>query len=171
MIGGVSDMNTVTGITPEWLEQKLQKVEDIDVYVADANLPVDSLAYLIDHLDKPLYVDAVSKAKAPKIAAAIKHSKKKRIHTVKCNLIEADSLLNQKVSTNSLSAWDPTVSTSSSERKRTTSLPCLATPSMSQAPATPSWLALSTSVLTPPSMTQLLSDSNVPKQPARAPIP
>lgn len=96
MIGGVSDMNTVTGITPEWLEQKLQKVEDIDVYVADANLPVDSLAYLIDHVDKPLYVDAVSKAKAPKIAAAIKHSKKKRIHTVKCNLIEADSLLNQK---------------------------------------------------------------------------
>lgn len=96
MIGGVSDMNTVTGVTPEWLEQKLQKVEGVDVYVADANLPVDSLAYLIDHVDKPLYVDAVSKAKAPKIIAALKHSKRKKIHTVKCNLMEAEILLNQK---------------------------------------------------------------------------
>ena len=96
MIGGVSDMNTVTGVTPEWLEQKLQKVEDVDVYVADTNLPVDTLAYLIDHVDKPLYVDAVSKAKAPKIIAALKHSKRKKIHTVKCNLMEAETLLNQK---------------------------------------------------------------------------
>lgn len=96
MIGGVSDMNTVTGVTPEWLEQKLQKVDDVDVYVADTNLPVDTLAYLIDHVDKPLYVDAVSKAKAPKIIAALKHSKRKKIHTVKCNLMEAETLLNQK---------------------------------------------------------------------------
>ena len=96
MIGGVSDMNTVTGVTPEWLEQKLQKVDDVDVYVADTNLPVDTLAYLIDHVDKPLYVVAVSKAKAPKIIAALKHSKRKKIHTVKCNLMEAETLLNQK---------------------------------------------------------------------------
>ena len=96
MIGGVSDMNTVTGVTPEWLEQKLQKVDDVDVYVADTNLPVDTLAYLIDHVDKPLYVDAVSKAKAPKIIAALKQSKRKKIHTVKCNLMEAETLLNQK---------------------------------------------------------------------------
>lgn len=96
MIGGVSDMNTVTGVTPEWLEQKLQKVEAVDIYVADANLPVDSIAYLIDHVEKPLYIDAVSKAKAPKILAAIKQSKKKHIHTVKCNAIEAELLVNQK---------------------------------------------------------------------------
>ena len=91
MIGGVSDMNAINGVTPEWLELKLQKVEEVgavDVYVADANLSVEALAFLIDHSDKPLYVDAVSGPKAPKILDALKQSKKKHIHTLKCNQME-----------------------------------------------------------------------------------
>lgn len=88
LIGGVADMVAADGITPEWLSSKLQKINQVDAYVADANIPVDSLAYLIDNVDKPLYIDAVSGAKAPKIKEALAISEKKRFFTLKCNRLE-----------------------------------------------------------------------------------
>ena len=51
---------------------------------------MESLAFLIDHAYAPLYVDAVSGAKAPKINEAMKLSSKKHIHTLKCNRMESD---------------------------------------------------------------------------------
>ena len=51
MIGGVSDMMAVDDITPSWLAQKLSKIGPVDVLVADANLPVEALAFLIDIKD------------------------------------------------------------------------------------------------------------------------
>ena len=89
MVGGVADMVAPEGITPKWLASKMGKLGEIDVYVADANLPVETLAYLIDHADKPLYVDAVSGAKASKIKEAMTMSEKKRFFTLKCNRIES----------------------------------------------------------------------------------
>ena len=88
MVGGVSDMLAADGITPEWLASKLPKIEHIDAYVADTNIPVESLAYLIDHVDAPLYVDTVSSAKAPRIIGAMRQSNKKTLHTLKCNWME-----------------------------------------------------------------------------------
>ena len=88
MVGGVADMAAADGITPEWLAVKMEKLGDVDAYVADANIPVETLAYLIDHADKPLYVDAVSGAKAVKIKEAMAMSVKKRFFTLKCNQIE-----------------------------------------------------------------------------------
>lgn len=99
MIGGVSDMNAINGVTPEWLEQKLLTAEGIgafDVYVADANLSAESLAFLIDHAGTPLYVDAVSGPKAPKVLEALELSSKKHIHTLKCNQIESGLLAKAK---------------------------------------------------------------------------
>ena len=88
MVGGVADMVAAEGITAEWLAAKLSKVGDVDVYVADANITVEALAYLIDHTDKPLYLDAVSRAKAPKIREAIALSNKKHFFSLKCNQLE-----------------------------------------------------------------------------------
>lgn len=88
MIGGVSDMVSIEGITPEWIATKLQKVGPVDAFIADTNIPAESLAFLIDHAYAPLYVDAVSGAKAPKIRLALSLSSKKCIHTLKCNKIE-----------------------------------------------------------------------------------
>ena len=96
MVGGVSDMAAADGITPEWLASKLPKIEHIDAYVADANIPVASLAYLIDHADAPLFVDAVSSAKAPRIKEAMRQSKKKKIHSLKCNQLENELLRDLK---------------------------------------------------------------------------
>ena len=88
MVGGVADMVAAEGITAEWLASKLSKVGDVDVYVADANITVEALAYLIDHTDKPLYLDAVSGAKAPKIREAVSLSNKKHFFSLKCNQLE-----------------------------------------------------------------------------------
>ena len=62
----------------------------MDAYVADANLPVETLAYLIDFADVPLYLDAVSSVKAPKIKKALRMSTRKRFFTLKCNSMEAE---------------------------------------------------------------------------------
>ena len=88
MVGGVADMVAADGITSEWLATKLSKMGDVDVYVADANITVDALAYLIDHTDKPLYLDAVSGAKAPRIKEAMLCSSKKHFFSLKCNQLE-----------------------------------------------------------------------------------
>jgi len=96
MVGGVADMAAADGITPEWLAAKMEKLGDVDAYVADANIPVETLAYLIDHADKPLYVDAVSGAKAAKIKEAMAMSAKKHFFTLKCNQIESAVLSDLK---------------------------------------------------------------------------
>lgn len=88
MIGGVSDMVSADGISPEWIATKLQKTGPIDAFVADANIPAESLAFLIDHAYAPLFVDAVSSSKAPRIREALAMSSKKQIHTLKCNQME-----------------------------------------------------------------------------------
>lgn len=96
MVGGVSDMATADGITSDWIAQKLPKVGPVDIVVTDTNLAPEALAYLIDHVDAPLYVDTVSGAKASRISEAIGLSSKKKVHTVKCNLMEDQMLSNLK---------------------------------------------------------------------------
>lgn len=88
MIGGVSDMISVDGITPDWIATKLRKVGPVDAFIADTNIPAESLAFLIDHAYAPLFVDAVSGAKAPKIRLALSMSSTVYIHSIKCNKIE-----------------------------------------------------------------------------------
>ena len=92
MVGGVADMVAAEGITAEWLATKLSMVGNVDAYVADANITVEALAYLIDHVDKPLYLDAVSGAKAPKIKEAMSRSSKKHFFSLKCNQLENEIL-------------------------------------------------------------------------------
>ena len=88
MVGGVSDMVSADCITPEWIATKLQRTGPVDAFVADANIPAESLAFLIDHAYAPLFVDAVSGAKAPRVREALAMSTKKQIHTLKCNKME-----------------------------------------------------------------------------------
>lgn len=96
LMGGVADMVAAEGITAEWLALRLSKVGEVDVFVADANIPIDALVYLIDHVDKPLYLDAVSGAKAPKIKEAMTLSEKKHFFSLKCNHIEHTFLQDMK---------------------------------------------------------------------------
>lgn len=88
LVGGVADMNATEGMTPAWLSQRLSIINAADAVVADANSSAEALAWLIDHCEKPLYLDAVSVAKAGRIREAVALSKRKTFFALKCNALE-----------------------------------------------------------------------------------
>lgn len=88
LVGGVADMSATEGMTPAWLSQRLFVINAADAVVADANSSAEALAWLIDHCEKPLYLDAVSVAKAGRIREAVALSKRKTFFALKCNALE-----------------------------------------------------------------------------------
>ena len=94
LLGGVADM-AVTGLmTPEWLEERIDSINGFDAVVADTNLPADTLSALVACCEPPLYIDAVSSAKASRLRQALvtRSLRSDRIFALKCNRLEAESL-------------------------------------------------------------------------------
>ncbi len=89
MLGGIADMAAVEGITPAFLKDRIKKVNEADAVVADSNLSIESLVFLIDHCAVPLYLDAVSGAKAVRLRDALLLSERKQVHALKCNALES----------------------------------------------------------------------------------
>lgn len=92
LVGGVADMTATDGMTPSWLANRLELINSADAVVADANSPAESLAWLIDHCNRPLYLDAVSTAKAARIREAVELSENKHFFALKCNALEGKIL-------------------------------------------------------------------------------
>lgn len=92
LVGGVADMNATEGMTPSWLEQRIDSINAADAVVADANSSPEALAWLIDNCRGPLYLDAVSVAKAGRIRQAVEMSEKKSFYALKCNALEYEEL-------------------------------------------------------------------------------
>ena len=92
LVGGVSDMAATEGMTPEWLRQRLPVINTADAVVADANSSAESLAFLLDHCTKPLYLDAVSVAKSGRIREAVDMARFKSFFALKCNALEQVAL-------------------------------------------------------------------------------
>ena len=92
MIAAVADTDIIACITPEFLEARLDTINNSSLAVADTNIPVEALQYLIDHCTVPLMVDTVSTAKAPRIIKALEQSKKHRLYGLKLNLQEAQAV-------------------------------------------------------------------------------
>ena len=88
LVGGVADMNATEGMTPEWLAARKEVIDSADAVVADANSSSEALAWLIDNCAKPLFLDAVSVAKAGRIKEAVALSRRKEFFALKCNAIE-----------------------------------------------------------------------------------
>ena len=83
----VSDMDICNQITPEYLAENLALLQNAQVVVADTNIPAESLAYLAENLQVPLFVDPVSTKKAEKLRPILS-----KIHTLKPNKLEAELL-------------------------------------------------------------------------------
>lgn len=101
MLGGVSDMDIMMRITPSWLELRADVFADCGAVVADTNIPAESLAWLLSNVSAPIYVDAVSGAKAVRLAGAMRLSGGRAPFAIKCNQIESqvvDSKVFEKVS-------------------------------------------------------------------------
>lgn len=83
----VSDMSICEKVTPGYLADKLPVLRSAQVVVADTNIPAESLQYLAENCDVPLFVDPVSTTKAEKIRPILD-----KIHTLKPNRLEAELL-------------------------------------------------------------------------------
>ena len=92
MLGGVADMVVTESISTDWLAARIDAVNAAEAVVADTNLLPETLAWLIDHVTVPLYVDGVSGPKAVRLRIALEISKFKRLYAFKCNALEAGTL-------------------------------------------------------------------------------
>lgn len=90
MIAAVADTDIVNHITPAFLEKRIGEINAAAAVVADTNISMESLMYLIDHCTgTPLFIDTVSTAKATRVIKALQQSQFKRLHALKLNLLEA----------------------------------------------------------------------------------
>ena len=92
MIAAVADTDIMARITPGFLESRIEAINKSTIVIADTNISVEALQYLIDHCTAPLLVDTVSTAKAPRIVKALQQSQKQRLHGLKLNLLEAQTV-------------------------------------------------------------------------------
>ena len=92
LVGGIADMDAVEGMDTAWIAARLDVINAADAVVADSNLMPGTLAFLIDHCEKPLYLDAVSVAKAGRIREAMALSNRKSVFALKSNALEYESL-------------------------------------------------------------------------------
>ena len=83
----VSDMDIYEHMTPTFLQSRRVLLQSAQLVVIDTNIPADSVAWLADTLDVPIFADPVSTAKAVKLRPILG-----KLHTLKPNRIEAELL-------------------------------------------------------------------------------
>lgn len=90
----LSDMQICQRIDPAYLAANLTVLHNAQVVVADTNIPQESLMYLAENCQVPLFCDPVSTVKAEKLRPILH-----KIHTLKPNRLEAELLSGVKIKT------------------------------------------------------------------------
>lgn len=88
----VSDMSICEEITPGYLAENQQIINNAQVVVIDANIPENSIQWLAEHCTAPIFADPVSVSKARKLKPYLS-----KINTLKPNRIEAEYLSGVKI--------------------------------------------------------------------------
>ena len=88
----VSDMEICEKLTPDYFASQLDLLNGAAAVVIDANLPRESIAYLVERCTAPIFIDPVSTVKAEKLRGLLR-----RVHTLKPNRIEAELLSGVKI--------------------------------------------------------------------------
>ena len=83
----ISDMDIYSHLTPAFLASKLSVFNNAKLLVVDTNIPAESIAWLVEHVEVPVFADPVSTAKAEKLRPVLG-----KLHTIKPNRIEAELL-------------------------------------------------------------------------------
>ena len=83
----LSDMEVCKQITPAYLASNLSLLQNAQVVVVDANISEESLVYLAENCQAPIFCDPVSTVKAEKLRPILS-----KIHTLKPNRLEASLL-------------------------------------------------------------------------------
>lgn len=92
LVVAVAETDIINNITPEFLASRLPVINQSEIVIADTNLPTKSIQFLIDNCCVPVVIDAVSSAKAVRVATALEQSSKHRLHTLKLNRQEAQAI-------------------------------------------------------------------------------
>lgn len=91
----LSDMEICEQITPAYLSNHLNLINNARVVVVDTNIPEESIAFLAERCTAPIFADPVSTAKAGKLLPVLG-----RLHTLKPNRIEAELLSGIRITDN-----------------------------------------------------------------------
>lgn len=83
----LSDMEIYRHITPEYLHSQQSLLQNAQLVAADANIPQESLEWLAEHIEAPIFADPVSTTKAEKLRGIVG-----KLHTLKPNRLEAEKL-------------------------------------------------------------------------------
>lgn len=83
----VSDMDIYEHLTPAFLASRAPLLHNAQVVVMDTNIPAQSIAWVAEHIDLPIFVDPVSTVKAEKLRPILG-----KLHTLKPNRLEAELL-------------------------------------------------------------------------------
>ena len=83
----LNDMRICDHLTPAYYGGKMPAMNDADAIVVDCNLPAESVEYIINNAEVPVFVDMVSSIKAVKSIPVLD-----KIHTIKANRAEAEVL-------------------------------------------------------------------------------
>ncbi|MBR2288335.1 MAG: carbohydrate kinase family protein [Clostridia bacterium] len=87
VVTAIADMRVCERITPEYLETRLNVLNEADFVVIDANIPPASAAFLAQYCERPLVADTVSIKKADRLRPCLW-----RLHAIKPNRPEAELL-------------------------------------------------------------------------------
>lgn len=63
----ISDMNIYKNITPQYLEKRIEEINNAKMVVVDTNIPTESIAYLAKKCKVPIFADPVSCTKAARL--------------------------------------------------------------------------------------------------------
>ncbi len=83
----LSDMEICERITPAYLSNHLNLINNARLVVIDTNIPEESIRFLAERCTAPIFADPVSTAKATKLKSVLG-----KIHTFKPNKMEAELL-------------------------------------------------------------------------------
>lgn len=83
----LADMDIYTYMTPSFLSTRLSVLNSARLVVVDTNIPAESIAWLAQHVDVPIFADPVSTGKAEKLRPVLG-----KLHTLKPNRMEAELL-------------------------------------------------------------------------------
>ena len=87
MAVAVSDMDIYDHLTPAFLSSRTPLLNNAQVVVMDTNIPAESITWVAEHINLPIFVDPVSTVKAEKLRPVLG-----RLHTLKPNRLEAELL-------------------------------------------------------------------------------
>ncbi len=92
MEAAISDMRIADLLTPAFVKEKMDIINDASLLIIDTNLPKETVHELAKHAKAPVFAETVSTVKAEKLRDVLSY-----IHTITPNALEAEILTGKKI--------------------------------------------------------------------------